>query len=104
MKVKLDIILLVLLFSAGSGIFLAQQQPILVTGRAVDERGLPIAGAIVSLFAPPCRNCIDNVGPSTVSLPDGVFILDSEGVSTKGLKLYISERVTKGFWALDGGP
>src|ERR1700694_2454552 len=98
-KLKFNLLLLALLLLATSAIGLAQQQSVLVAGRGVDERGAPISDAIVTLYTPPCRNCIDHVLPSTFSLPDGVFFIDSEGIATRRLKLYIQERVPKGFWS-----
>lgn len=97
--VKLNLILLGFLLLAGPATGFAQQQTILVTGRAVDERGVPISDAIVTLYYPPCRDCIDHILPVSFSHPDGVFFIDHKDRSLRGLKLFIQERVPKGFWS-----
>jgi hypothetical protein len=73
-------------------------QNLLVTGRAVDEQHKPIAGAIATLYYPPCRDCIDHILPVGFSLEDGVFFVELTGVSSN-IKLFIEERVPRGFWS-----
>jgi len=75
-----------------------------VSGRALDAQGMPVSRATVILHTPPCDNCIDHVLPSTLSLPDGVFFVDSAGISLKKLELFIEGPVPKGFWSPLGGP
>lgn len=98
-RVKLNLVLLALLLLATTTIGFAQPQTVLVTGRAVDERGAPISDAIVTLYYPPCHNCIDHILPVGFSLPDGVFFVDHTDISFTGLELFIEERVPKGFWS-----
>ena len=98
-EVKLKLILLGFLLLAGPATGFAQQQTILVTGRAIDERGVPISDAIVTLYYPPCRDCIDHILPVSFTHPDGVFFIDHKSSSLRGLKLFIQERVPKGFWS-----
>lgn len=77
----LNLILLLLLSLATAVDTFAQQKTIFIAGRAVDERGEPVAGAIITLYYPPCRGCIDHVLPATYSLPDGAFFIDYTDVS-----------------------
>jgi hypothetical protein len=49
-------------------------------------------------------NCIDHVLPATRSLPDGVFFIDSAGISLKKLELFIEGPLPRGFWSAFGGP
>ncbi len=72
---------------------------ILVTGRAVDDHGIPVSNAIVTLYTPPCRNCFEHVLPSGRSFSDGAFFVNAEGGSLKNLSLFISEPIPAGFWS-----
>jgi hypothetical protein len=82
----------------------AQSKTVSVAGRAVDEKGRPLSDAIVTLYYPPCRDCIDQILPVGFSLPDAVFFVDHSAPSINGLKLFIEERIPKGYWSPVGGP
>lgn len=76
----------------------------MVTGRAVDERGIPIPNAIATLYYPPCQDCIDHILPVGFSLPDGVFFVEAANISGKGLMLFLEERIPTGFFKPFGSP
>lgn len=99
-----SILLLAFLVLAGGARVSARQMTLLVTGRAVDECGMPVPGASATLYTPPCRSCIDNVFPSGLSLSDGMFFIDAEGLGLKGLRLFLEGPVKKGFWSPLLGP
>jgi hypothetical protein len=80
------------------------QETNLVSGRVVDDQGAPVSGALVTLYAPPCRNCFEHVLPGGRSLSDGAFFVDVSGGSLKNLSLFISEPVPAGFWSPLGEP
>lgn len=102
---KFNPTLLILLLVAGSVTVFGQGRTIMVAGRAVDERGAPISNAIATIYYPPCRDCIDHILPVGFSLPDGVFFVDHSGISLRGWKLFLRERVPNGYWSpIDGPP
>jgi hypothetical protein len=102
--VECSLILLTFLL-IGSAAVLGQGKTVTVTGRAVDERGAPISNAIATLYYPPCRDCIDHILPVGFSFPDGVFFVQHAGVSLRGWKLFLRERVPNGYWSpIDGPP
>jgi hypothetical protein len=94
-----SILLLVFLVLAGDARVSARQMTVLVTGRAVDECGLPVPGVIATLYAPPCRSCIDNILPTGLSLNDGMFFIDAGGLGLNGLTLFLEGPIKKGFWS-----
>lgn len=102
--VKLNLVLLAVLLLGCNANNFAQRKTVRVTGRALDAQGMAISNAIVIFHTPPCQNCIDHVLPATLSLPDGVFFIDSAGISLKKLELFIEGPVPKGFWSAFGGP
>jgi len=89
-------VLIILMAFAGS---VAQNKTVSISGRAIDECGNPIPNAQVSLYYPPCRDCIDHIIPTSESLSDGVFFIDAENISGDGLKLYLREKIPTGFWS-----
>ena len=82
----------------------AQRRQFLVSGRAVDHNGVPVANVIATLYSPPCAGCIDNVVPANRSLPGGEFFVDSTGTSPDRFILYLEEIPARGFWSPLGGP
>lgn len=98
-KITLSFLSLAIIVAVVIPAALAQQRTVRVVGRTVDERGAPIPKAIVSLYTPPCHNCIDHVLPAASSLFDGFFVIDSDGISLKNLKLFVSGPVPAGFWS-----
>lgn len=95
---KLKLITLTVILSACVP-FVSAQRTMRVTGRAVDDRGIPLSKVVVTLFTPPCRNCFEHVLPSGLSFPDGAFFADTAGTSLKNLSLFISEPIPAGFWS-----
>lgn len=103
-KIKFSLVLLLYFFLVDTTTGYVHQNPVFVSGRAVDEQGAAIADAVVTLYYPPCRGCIDHILPVSFSLPDGVFFIDSTGIPTNELRLFIAERVPEGFWSPFGAP
>jgi len=102
-RVKPNLVLLAFLFLLCGHLNNFAQKMVQVTGRALDGEGLPISNATVVLHTPPCHNCIDHVLPATRSLPDGVFFIDSAGISLKKLELFIEGPLPKDYWSAFGG-
>jgi hypothetical protein len=97
-RFTLKLVALILLAAAlMTNTAIAQRGKVWVAGQTVDERGQPLPNVRVSLYYPPCRDCIDQVFPGTSSDSDGLFFLDVTGYS-KGLKLYLEETPPRGFW------
>ena len=71
----------------------------MIAGRAVDERGKPVANALIWIDYPACANCFEHIMPSARSLPDGVFFIEWSGSSFKGVKLFVEGSVPQGFWS-----
>jgi hypothetical protein len=78
---------------------MSAQRTIWVTGRAVDDHGIPVSKLVVTLYFPPCRNCFEHLLPSGLSLSDGYFVVDAGGGSLKNLSLFVSEPIPAGFWS-----
>jgi hypothetical protein len=103
-KAKLCLIMFAFLLLAGSTIGSAQEKTIMITGRAVDERGKPIPNAIATFYYPPCRDCIDHILPAGFSLHDGVFFVEAAHISGEGLKLFMEDHIPTGFFKPFGSP
>lgn len=95
---KLRLMTLAVVLSACAP-FVSAQRTIRVTGRAIDDHGIPVSKVVVTLYTPPCRNCFEHVLPSGLSFPDGAFVADTAGTSLKNLSLFISEPIPAGFWS-----
>jgi len=91
------LLLPILILGLASALF--AQQATMIAGRAVDERGAPIANALITIDYPACANCIDKILPGARSLPDGVFFIEWSGTSFKGVKLFAEGSVPKGYWS-----
>ena len=62
------------------------------------------AAVVPSIYARPCRNCIDDILPSGLSLDDGMFFIDAGGVGLNGLTLFLEGPIKKEFWSPLFGP
>lgn len=103
-RTKFHLIWLPILISGMFAIGQAQGIKVLVVGRAVDESGQPISGAIATLYHPPCRSCIDNLVPTGESFPDGYFLVEVTVPAGEGLHLFLGEPIPSGFFNPFGSP
>lgn len=78
---------------------LQQQVNVLVTGRAIDEQMRPVSDAIVTLYSPPCRSCLDHVFPVGSSRSDGTFFIEFSGNRSDKLTLFIESPQPRNSWA-----
>ena len=99
MKTILTLLLVGLIFLMSATAKLAQRKSIEISGRAIDEKGRGIQGALVSIDYPPCKNCFEHILPSFETLPEGGFVIEAPLVSARKVTLFIEEPIPKGFWA-----
>jgi len=85
------------LFAMG-GIGVDAQSILIVRGKVVDDSETWLKGALVCLFVPPCKTCLDQISPCMRSAEGGDFSLDVR-VSKDDLKgtIYIEGPLPKGF-------
>jgi hypothetical protein len=90
--------LLALFFVAGAvALPTMAQDHARLSGRAVDKKGNPIAGAQVSLIYDACDACIDQIIPVISTNTDGVFFfLEHHGI--KSGRVFVEGVVPKGAW------
>jgi hypothetical protein len=99
MKTIHALLLAGLIFSLNSAATFAQKRNIQISGRAVDEKGKGIQGALVTIYYPPCKNCFEHLLHSFETLPEGGFVLEAPWVPERKLTLFIEEPTPNGFWA-----
>lgn len=103
-KVAFLILLCGLISTAAAAGYGQKKRTVTVTGRAVDDRGMPVVNAGITLYDPPsCDGCLDHLVPFTRSFDDGVFFINSDHLSAEAVQLFVQGPVPNGFWTPFGG-